>query len=60
MLAESGEEAAALRKAVTSAGGTTAAALAYLEEVRFPELFQTAMRRACERAAELTPRETEG
>jgi pyrroline-5-carboxylate reductase len=59
MLAETGEAAAVLRQAVTSRGGTTEAALAYLEEKHFPEIVQAALQRACDRAAELTPRETE-
>jgi pyrroline-5-carboxylate reductase len=60
MLAESGEEAAALRQAVTSQGGTTEAALASLEAAHFSEIFQAALRAARDRAAELTPRETAG
>jgi pyrroline-5-carboxylate reductase len=60
MLAESGEEAAALRQAVTSKGGTTEAALAHLEASHFAEMFQTALKRASDRAQELTPRETAG
>lgn len=60
MLSETGEEAAALRQAVTSRGGTTEAALAHLEAAHFSEMFQTALRRARDRAEELTPRETAG
>jgi pyrroline-5-carboxylate reductase len=60
MLSETGEEAAALRQAVTSRGGTTEAALAHLEAAHFSEMFQTALQRARDRAEELTPRETAG
>jgi pyrroline-5-carboxylate reductase len=60
MLSETGEEAAALRQAVTSKGGTTEAALAQLEIGHFAELFVVALQKARDRAAELTPRETAG
>lgn len=58
MLAETGEQAADLRRAVTSKGGTTEAALASLEAAHFAEMFGAALRSARDRAEELTPRET--
>ena len=50
---ESGEPLAELRRRVTSPGGTTEAALAVLEEGGLGELFEAAMRAACERSREL-------
>jgi len=49
----SGEAPAALRKKVTSPGGTTAAALAQFEKGAFNELVRRAVRDAYERAKEL-------
>ncbi len=60
MLAETGQEAGELRRAVTSKGGTTEAALTYWEENGFSELVRSALARARDRAQELTPRDTEG
>ena len=50
---ESGEPLAELRRRVTSPGGTTEAALAVLEKGGLGELFEAAMRAACERSREL-------
>lgn len=50
---ESGESLAELRRRVTSPGGTTEAALAVLEKGGLGELFEAAMRAACERSREL-------
>ena len=50
---ESGEHAAALRNAVTSPGGTTAAALAELEAAGFRTAIDSAIEAAYERAREL-------
>jgi len=49
-----GEEPAALRRKVTSPGGTTIAALEVLEKARFREGLSAAVRRAAERASELS------
>jgi pyrroline-5-carboxylate reductase len=56
MLKESGESAETLRRAVTSPGGTTEAALKRLEAGGLSELFQDALRAARDRARELAPR----
>jgi len=53
LLAQSGKEAAELRQAVTSPGGTTAAALKTLEEGKFKELITSAVKSAHARAKEL-------
>jgi len=50
---ESGDEPAELRKKVTSKGGTTEAALAELMNGGLPELFDTALQAANNRAKEL-------
>lgn len=53
LLAQSGKEAGELRRAVTSPGGTTAAALKTLEEGKFKELVTSAIKAAYARAKEL-------
>ena len=53
LLQKSDKEAADLRRAVTSPGGTTAAALNALDEAKFRELMVRAIRAAHERAIEL-------
>jgi pyrroline-5-carboxylate reductase len=53
LLAESGESPAQLRHAVTSPGGTTAAALEVLEQAALRGAFSEAIRAAAARAAEL-------
>jgi len=53
LLAESGEDAAALRKKVTSPGGTTEAALKFLDSHDFPPTFRAAVRAARDRGKEL-------
>jgi len=53
LLAESGEDAAALRKKVTSPGGTTEAALKFLEARGFGPIFIDAVRAARDRGREL-------
>jgi pyrroline-5-carboxylate reductase len=53
LLAGSGQTPADLRRAVTSPGGTTAAALAVLEERRVDALFLAALTAARDRSAEL-------
>jgi pyrroline-5-carboxylate reductase len=59
MLSESGQSAATLRTAVTSAGGTTEAALKHLAEAGFGDIFKTALAKARDRARELTPADPE-
>lgn len=59
MLAESGQKAGPLREAVTSPGGTTEAALRYLQEAGFEGIFRRALMAAKERAAALTPRDAD-
>jgi len=59
MLAESGQSAVDLRQAVTSKGGTTAAALQSLDAAGFEDMFKTALRAARDRARELTPPDPE-
>ena len=54
MLLESGFEPAALREKVTSPGGTTGAALNYLKEKEFREIFIEAVQEACRRSEELS------
>ena len=54
LLAESKESPEALRNAVTSPGGTTAAALKILEENDFRKLMQKALEAAKERSIELS------
>ena len=56
MLSESGQKAGELRQAVTSAGGTTEAALKYLDSMNFPDIFQKALMQARDRARELPPK----
>jgi pyrroline-5-carboxylate reductase len=56
MLKESGERAEDLRRAVTSPGGTTEAALKRLDEGGLAALFQDALLAARDRARELAPR----
>jgi len=53
LLAESGEEAADLRRKVTSPGGTTEAALGWLDARGFAPIFIDAVRAARDRAREL-------
>lgn len=53
MLRDSGEHPAVLRENVTSPGGTTAAALAVLEEAAVKAAFARAMRACRDRSAEL-------
>jgi pyrroline-5-carboxylate reductase len=53
LLQKSGKEATDLRQAVTSKGGTTAAALGVLDEGKFHELMARAVKAAHERAIEL-------
>ncbi len=53
LLAQDGRDAAALRAAVTSKGGTTAAAIAVLEQRGFAQAVADAMRAARDRSAEL-------
>ncbi len=55
MLAESGQKPEDLRAAVTSAGGTTEAALRHLQDAGFAEIFTAALQRAKDRARALTP-----
>ncbi|MCX7911785.1 MAG: pyrroline-5-carboxylate reductase, partial [Dehalococcoidales bacterium] len=50
---ESGMSFSALRRAVTSRGGTTERALAVFEEASLREIVAKAVRAACERAREL-------
>ena len=50
---QSDKTPAELRKMVTSPGGTTAAALACLEQGQFNELMKQAIKAACDRAKEL-------
>ncbi len=54
LAALSHESLAVLRERVTSKGGTTAAAVAVLQDHRFPEIVQSAMLAATNRAAELS------
>lgn len=54
LAALSHESLATLRERVTSKGGTTAAALAVLQDRAFPAIVQQAMRAAHDRAAELS------
>jgi pyrroline-5-carboxylate reductase len=51
---ESGREAAELREAVSSPGGTTLAALSVMEEAGFKEIMKRAVAAARKRAGELT------
>lgn len=53
MLAESGRSATELREQVTSPGGTTAAALAVLDDGGLDRLFERAARAAADRSVEL-------
>lgn len=53
LAADSPEPLATLRERVTSKGGTTAAALALLQQAGAQEVFVQAMHAACRRAAEL-------
>ena len=53
LLQKSGKEAADLRRAVTSPGGTTAAAINVLDEGKFRDLMARAVKAAHERAIEL-------
>lgn len=53
LLQKSGKEVADLRRAVTSPGGTTAAAIGVLDEGKFRELMAQAIKAAHERAIEL-------
>jgi len=53
LLEKTGLEPADLRRQVTSPGGTTAAAIAFLEQGNFPGLLQGAVRAAYDRAIEL-------
>ena len=54
LLAESGEEPEALRRKVTSPGGTTEAALKVMSERRLAEIFAEAIRAAEQRSRELS------
>jgi pyrroline-5-carboxylate reductase len=53
LLERSGKEPAELRRQVTSPGGTTAEAIAYLEKGEFPRLLAGAVRAAYEKAKQL-------
>jgi pyrroline-5-carboxylate reductase len=53
MVLETETSPRALRSAVTSPGGTTEAAFAYLDSVKWAELFKEGVRRAFKRAGEL-------
>lgn len=53
LLVESGEEPAALRRAVTSPGGTTEAALAVMLERGLPQIVADAVKAARDRGAEI-------
>jgi pyrroline-5-carboxylate reductase len=53
LLERSGKEPAELRRQVTSPGGTTAEAIAYLEKGDFPRLLAGAVRAAYEKAKQL-------
>lgn len=53
MLAQTGEQPAELRRQVTSPGGTTAAAIAVLEEEGTRRIFEQALRAARDRSKEL-------
>jgi pyrroline-5-carboxylate reductase len=53
LLEESGQSAEALRRQVTSPGGTTEAALRVLEEANFADLLKEAIKKAWERSREL-------
>ncbi|MBN3527562.1 pyrroline-5-carboxylate reductase [Paenibacillus apiarius] len=53
MVRRTGEEPAALRRKVTSPGGTTQAALEVLEQYRFADAIRTAIHRAEARAQEM-------
>lgn len=55
MLKTTGESAQNLRQKVTSPGGTTEAAIKYLESKKFKEAFIQALLKARKRAQELTP-----
>ena len=52
-ITESGEEPGRLRAKVTSRGGTTAAAIASLEQGGYFGLMRSAIEAACRRSAEL-------
>lgn len=54
LLTESQEEPAALRRKVTSPGGTTEAAIKTMTEGKLPELFASAMAAASKRSKELS------
>lgn len=54
LAALSPESLTVLRERVTSKGGTTAAAVAVLQERQFPDIVQAAMKAAADRAAELS------
>lgn len=54
LAALSHESLTVLRERVTSKGGTTAAAVAVLQDQQFPNIVQTAMQAAADRAAELS------
>ncbi|MDK1030775.1 MAG: pyrroline-5-carboxylate reductase [Planctomycetia bacterium] len=54
LLAESGDSAAALRKKVTSPGGTTEAALGVLDDGEFKKLIDRAVRAAADRSKDLS------
>lgn len=53
MVKETGEEPSALRKKVMSPGGTTEAAIAVMDQKRFADIVQSAMRRSAQRATEI-------
>ena len=53
LLESSGGDPAALREKVTSKGGTTAAALAQLDQDRFMEIIKAALIAARDRGAEM-------
>jgi pyrroline-5-carboxylate reductase len=54
MLAEDGADATALRKAVTSPGGTTERAIATFDEQGLPDIIVAGAQAAAERAAAIT------
>ncbi|MCM8774759.1 MAG: pyrroline-5-carboxylate reductase [Candidatus Omnitrophica bacterium] len=57
LAASSSQSPEALRQMVTSKGGTTAAALAVLEEGKFSDVFHRALEAAVERSRELSKRQ---
>ncbi|MFH1414764.1 MAG: pyrroline-5-carboxylate reductase [Elusimicrobiota bacterium] len=60
MMKMSGKPFKELKEDVTSPGGTTEAALNYLSENSFDEIFYNALRKACERSRELSGEKLSG